>query len=373
MTQRIDHRTLHLQLFPMSVPNAPNVGEGVLATWGALSDSETTEMPSLCLCPGEVGELLIRLEHRGEQPLPYHLRVQGNIPPTWYSLHTEGHELQPDRTTEAVVRFRPDPDFFETRTGLAPDQTLMLDYQGEVRVHRGLAPDPASDRTVERLSERSSERSSELLASDPFRIFLRPRSLYPEFLPAVYQEVDFIGRFLKIFEQSFEPTVNTLQTMWAYLDPLTAPETLLPFLAQWVGWQNEAAWSVAQQRSLIRRAMEIYRWRGTRKGLLFYLHIYTGLPMSDPTRSPFQQPIQIHTAAGRGFVLGETVIGPTALLGGGKPWHFVVKLCPNADQWLDERLVRTIIEQEKPAVCTYDLEIAPVTAVLALTQETIHA
>lgn len=360
MTQQIDHRTLRLQLFPMSVPDAPNVGEAAIATWGALADSETTRMPSLCLCPGEVGELLIRLEHRGEQPLPYHLRVQGNMPPAWYSLHTEGHELQPDRPTEAVVRFHPDPAFFETRTGLAPEQTLMLDYQGEIRVHRGLA------------SERASDRTPELLASDPFRIFLRPRSLYPEFLPAVYREVDFIGRFLKIFEQSFEPTVNTLQTMWAYLDPLTAPATLLPFLAQWVGWQNEAAWTVAQQRSLIRRAMEIYRWRGTPKGLQFYLHIYTGLPLSDPTRSLSQQPIQIHTAAGRGFVLGETDLGPTAILGGGKPWHFTVKLCPNADQWIDETLVRTIIEQEKPAVCTYDLEIAPVTAALAPTQETVH-
>ena len=178
--------------------------------------------------------------------------------------------------------------------------------------------------------------------------------------------MDFIGRLLKIFEQSFEPTVNTLQSLWAYLDPLTAPEALLPFLAQWVGWHNEVTWSVAQQRSLIRRAMEIYRWRGTKRGLQLYLHLYTGLPLTDPTRSPQQQPIQVNSAIQHGFILGESDLGPTAILGGGRPFHFNVTLRPNAGQFLDETLVRSIIDQEKPAVCTYDLEIAPI-------EEPVHA
>jgi len=182
----------------------------------------------------------------------------------------------------------------------------------------------------------------------------------------VYQEIDFIGRLLKVFEQSFEPAVSTWQTLWAYLDPLTAPESLLPFLAQWVGWQNEVTWSVAQQRSLIRRAMEIYRWRGTKRGLQLYLHLYTGLPQHDPARSPQQQPIQITSAIQHGLVLGKSDFGPNAILGGGKPFHFNVTLRPNQGQFLDEALVRSIIDQEKPAVCTYDLEIAPI-------EELVHA
>lgn len=352
---RSDRRTVHLQLLPISVPNPPNIGEADLATWGALANTKSRLNPSLIVCPGEVGELVIRLEHRGELPLPYHIRVHGNIPTDWYSLHTEGFQLESDRATEAVVRFCPNAQFFETREGLSHGQTLVLDYQGEVRVHRGLA----------------SDRSPELLASNTFQLFMRPRSLYPQFLPAVYQEVDFIGRFLKIFEQSFEPTVNTFQAMWAYLDPLTAPEALLPFVSQWVGWKNEAAWSISQQRSLIRRALEIYKWRGTRKGLQFYLHLYTGLPMHDSTRSSYQQPIQIQGATRRGFVMGETALGAAAKLGGGRPFHFSVKLCPPADRRLDETLVRTIIEQEKPAVCTYDLEISPISVEIAPSQEEI--
>lgn len=343
MSQRADRRVLSLQLLPLSVPDPPPTGESLLATWGPLVDVTKPKVPGLCLCPGEVGELLIRLEHRGETDLAYRLQVYSDIPPAWYRFRTEGSELRRDRPTEAVIRFCPDADFFEQRQGIAPDGNLDLDYQGEVRVY-----------TV------SDGQPSNLLASEPFRLFLRPRSLYPQFLPAVYREVDFIGRLLKIFEQSFEPAVQTLQTLWAYLDPLTAPETLLPFLAQWVGWHNEATWSIVQQRSLIRRAMEIYRWRGTRRGLSLYLHLYTGLPLADPNRSAYQQPIQIYEAFQRGLVLGESEFGPTAILGGGKPFHFTVRLCPTIGQFLDEALVRTIIEQEKPAFCTYDLEIAPV-------------
>ncbi|MDX2097624.1 MAG: phage tail protein, partial [Leptolyngbyaceae cyanobacterium bins.59] len=240
--------------------------------------------------------------------------------------------------------------FFEATDTLNPEQAFTLDYRGDVRVHRRL----------------DTGEPGELLTSAAFQVFLRPRSLYPQFLPAVYREIDFIGRFLKIFEESFEPAVQTLQTLWAYLDPLTAPEALLPFLAQWVGWHNEANWSISQQRSLIRRAMEIYRWRGTRHGLQLYLHLYTGLPMRDPTRPSHQQPIQIHDAFDLGLVLGKSDLGPAALLGDGKPFHFTVRLCPTAGRFLDEGLVHAIIEQEKPAFCTYELKIVPI-------EEPIHA
>ncbi|HEY9907146.1 MAG TPA: phage tail protein, partial [Thermosynechococcaceae cyanobacterium] len=294
------------------------------------------------------------------QPLNYCLQVSGSIPLSWYRLYTEGSELRREHPTEAVVRFCPEADFFEARQALQPEQTLQLNYQGEVRLHSLV-----EGGLIEEESEQDTH-PGELLASEPFRLHLRPRSLYPQFLPAAYREVDFIGRLLKIFEQSFEPTVNTLQTLWAYLDPLTAPEALLPFLAQWVGWQNEVTWSIEQQRSLIRRAMEIYRWRGTKRGLQLYLHLYTGLPLTVSGRSPHQQPIQINSAIQHGFILGESNLGPTAILGGGRPFHFNVTLRPDRGQFLDEALVRLIIDQEKPAVCTYDLEIVPI-------EEPVHA
>lgn len=360
MSQRADHRTLTLQLVPLAVLDPPPMGETVLATWGALADAATPTLPSLCLCPGEVSELLVRLEHRGDRPLDYRLHVVGDMPHHWFSLYTEGSALQPAHPSEAVVRFRPDADFFESQQALTPEEILALRYQGEVRVY---SVPPTVEDPLDPLDQPAPTSgtlpSGSLLASEPFCLVVRPRSLYPQFLPAVYREVDFIGRFLKIFEQSFEPAVQTLQSLWAYLDPLTAPETLLPFLAQWVGWHNEAQWTVAQQRSLIRRAMEIYRWRGTRKGLQLYLHFYTGLPLLDRRYPADQQPIQITEALQHGFVLGQTALGASAILGGGKPFHFIVTLRPPVGHGLDEALVRSIIEQEKPVFCTYDLEIMP--------------
>ena len=47
--------------------------------------------------------------------------------------------------------------------------------------------------------------------------------------------------------------------------------------------------------------------------------------------------------------------------GGGRPFHFSVILRPPSSARLDEGLVRTIIEQEKPAFCTYELAILPAT------------
>jgi phage tail-like protein len=74
-------------------------------------------------------------------------------------------------------------------------------------------------------------------------LHVRPDSRYLKFLPTVYREVDLIGRLLKVFEQSLDPAIQTLEMLWAYLDPLTAPEALLPFLAYWVGWPSDVNWS----------------------------------------------------------------------------------------------------------------------------------
>jgi len=46
------------------------------------------------------------------------------------------------------------------------------------------------------------------------------------------------------------------------------------------------------------------------------------------------------------------------MLGSGRPFHFTVRLRPEPGKQIDERLVRDIIEREKPAFCTYDLLIS---------------
>ena len=198
-----------------------------------------------------------------------------------------------------------------------------------------------------------------LLRAVPFTLYLRPRSLYLDFLPGLYREMDFVGRLLKIFELAFEPDVRTLEGLWAYFNPRLAPEGLLPFLAHWVGWQISPDLTLAQQRDLIARALEIYRWRGTRRGLRLSLHLATGLPLEggeDHTEPPA---ISIQETFGSGLVLGEAHLGQDSIVGGTNPFHFNVVLRQRPGVDLDETLIRRTIEREKPAFCTYGLTILP--------------
>ena len=61
---------------------------------------------------------------------------------------------------------------------------------------------------------------------------------------------------------------------------------------------------------------------------------------------------------------GAAHIGEDAILGGGRPFYFTVYLRPDDVSQIDEGLVRTVIEQEKPAFCTYDLFVQPCEIVL---------
>lgn len=248
---------------------------------------------------------------------------------------------------EAVLYFQLAADFFEAQDALGPAEFLILDYQGQLIVHYAQS-DPSQD----------SDQPPALPYRDAanFDLHVRPRSLYRNFVPELYREVDFIGRLLKIFEQTFEPAVQTLDTLWAYLDPLMAPRALLPFLAHWVGWPLMPGIPVNRQRQLIQQAMTLYRWRGTRRGLRLYLHLYTDLPLDDD-RSEAEKHICIQEVLGPGFVVGAAQLGQDTLIGGGQPYHFIVYLRPDTPEQLDSNLIHQIIAQEKPAFCTYDLYI----------------
>lgn len=330
-------QSLQVQLTPMQVPDANPVS--VQLGWPTATDAFTPFEQQLKIVPGEPSELVVQVQNNSQLTLLIQFHISGDFPLTWCQVGTEGHALPAGQRTEAVLYFDIPPGFFEARQTLQPGQSHSINYQGQVQIYAGTtSPD-------------------NLMAAQAFSLHVRPHSRYLNFLPAVYHEVDFIGRFLKLFEQSFDPTTQILASMWAYLDPLTAPEALLPFLAQWVGWRNEENWSSQQRRKLIRHAMEIYRWRGTRKGLRHYLHLYTGLPLEeDADIEESRKHISIQETFSRGFLINDTYLGQeSARIGGGKPFHFTVTL--RTPQALDEQLIHKIIAQEKPAFCTYDLRI----------------
>ena len=327
MTQAISKTTLTVQMTSMApLEKVETV---------SLRGQETTQIAetSLLLYPGEPGEILVRVENVSDRALQWRLNLGGDVPDQWHSGEQPLRELAAQTKADVSLVFTAPLDFFEHQNALENGTRLQLNYQCEIEVSE-----------VREAGARS-------IVYQVFTLHIRPRVSYLDFLPAFYAETDFFERFLAVIEQTFDPYVQTIDTLWAYLDPRTAPESMLPFLAHWVGWKLEPDWDVERQRHLIRNAIELYRWHGTRRGLQHYLSLYTGLPCQD-------EYVSIEEAFSGGFTFGNCQIGQSAMMGGGRPFHFMVRLRPeHPDQIIDESLVRMVIEREKPPFCTYDLSI----------------
>ncbi len=172
----------------------------------------------------------------------------------------------------------------------------------------------------------------------------RPSS-YLKYLPAIYGEDDFTGRFLSIFESILTPIERTIDQGHFYLDPMMAPEALLPWLASWVNLVLDDQWSIERRRQLIGAAVKLYRMRGTRKGLSEYLEIYTGA---------HPEIVENHG----GIVLGPaTQLGFNTVLGEGMDHCFTVIIELDPSSGVNVQKVREIIEAEKPTHVAYHLEI----------------
>lgn len=159
-------------------------------------------------------------------------------------------------------------------------------------------------------------------------------SSYLQYLPPIYQEDPFVGRFLLIFESILDPIDRVIDQIHHYFDPLLAPEPLLPWLASWVDLVLNEKWSLERRRALVRHAADLYRWRGTRRGVSEYIRIYTGFTpiIDEPERERS----------------GEAALPPHVFR--------VVLDVPDPDS-INRELLETIIEVEKPAHTGYILEI----------------
>jgi phage tail-like protein len=148
-----------------------------------------------------------------------------------------------------------------------------------------------------------SERAS--AARKHFRQVLRSsgqgtNSIYMSFLPDIYQENDFLRRFLLIFEDIWEPLEQRQDNIQMYFQPLTCPTAFLPWLANWLGFSLDPHWPEMRQRRLLAQAMDMYRWRGTHYGLTRMLEVCTGVTpvITENEREPFVFHIEIPVTAG---------------------------------------------------------------------------
>ena len=95
-------------------------------------------------------------------------------------------------------------------------------------------------------------------------------------LPGLYADNDFVQRFVSAFDTILAPLFLTLDCLPAYLDPQLAPEDFLDWLAGWVGLVVDEGWTIERRRELVSRAVELHRWRGTRRGLAEHVALVTG-------------------------------------------------------------------------------------------------
>ncbi|MDZ4877441.1 MAG: hypothetical protein CLLPBCKN_006876 [Chroococcidiopsis cubana SAG 39.79] len=358
---------IRLELTPMmELPEAVAQTDLFL---GELRQTATAQQKnqSFTLHPGEPTCVIVQIENWEVSSVQLIVWVKGNFPHNWCQLVPEtpkqiantrssDDKAQPidSKAIEIPAKGKwsgelliciPD-NFFEDWQAIESGNTKRLDinFQGNVSVYT-------------RNSYNHQSGAAPFMAQVDFDLCVRPHSNkgYVGKLPQIYREQDFVNRFIGMLEQAFDPVVNSFNSMWANLDPLTCPQALLPFLAHWVAWPESADWRLNQQRRLIRRAVELYRWRGTRKGLRLYLHLYTGLPLDDDIPQEANKHISIIEPFSSGWVLGKSRLGVDTVLGGGKPYHFIVRLRCEDSSTIDEQLVRRIIDSEKPAFCTYEL------------------
>ena len=193
---------------------------------------------------------------------------------------------------------------------------------------------------------------------------------YLEYLPSLYEQDSFMGRFLMLFESFWGPIDHQISNLHNYFDPDLTPARFLPWLATWFDLVLDDNWSEAQQRELLNTVIWLYRRRGTRVALQRYLEIFT------------QNPVEILEKRAKNMLLGSKArLGVGVALGtSNMPHTFTVRVRLNEIQAPAEMneedgarevarlekqrltLINRMIVTEKPAHTSYRLEILPSTA-----------
>lgn len=96
------------------------------------------------------------------------------------------------------------------------------------------------------------------------------------YLPALYQEDRFAQALTSGLDEVLSPLIASLDNLGAYLEPDVAPDDFLAWLGGWVGMDLDEDWPEERRRALVRRAVEIFRIRGTAAGLRAHIELVTG-------------------------------------------------------------------------------------------------
>ena len=184
-----------------------------------------------------------------------------------------------------------------------------------------------------------------------------------ENLPAIYRRSDAAGRNLVrdvcfVFEHMFDSVDTNLVDGWRFYDPYVTPLEFLNWLSRWTAFTLDLDWPEAQKRALIKRAVDLYRIRGTRRGLTLFLRLFSEHePDIEENKWPFRgfrvEPEDATDGARIGI---DSVILPPVDLA-----HcFIITMPIKFETVTPEMVIRIhqIITMEKPAHTHYYLQFA---------------
>lgn len=177
---------------------------------------------------------------------------------------------------------------------------------------------------------------------DRLRVYY-PRETFLSYLPAVYQEEedsrDFLERFLALYGTLFDSVESAIDHMSRSFDRELVSGSRLRWLASWIGIDSDEHWTDEWVRKLLRAAPDLYRYRGTRRGIELLVETLTGT--TPVIVEPFQFQRMRDNAELRQL---------TERLYTDDPHTFTLLLHPGQARSDKERvLLRGLVEEHKPA------------------------
>ena len=180
---------------------------------------------------------------------------------------------------EELIRFRAELVTQDDRPAppLRPDDTIILHVpvRGYLRflpaVYQGAIPAERQDKVrADEVSERGwgLDRPS----NDSRR-------------NVTQENTESLKRFLFVFHHLMTTVVDSIEELPELTNPLTTDPQFLPWVASWVSFSLDESLPLYQQRELVRRAIRLYRKRGTREGMEEIVRVLTGAPARVEQRS----------------------------------------------------------------------------------------
>ncbi len=137
----------------------------------------------------------------------------------------------------------------------------------------------------------------------------RHASSWLQYLPAVYSDDPFLGRFLLLFESVYAPDEWIVDNFDLYLDPKLTPAEWLRWLGGWVDIFVPPTLPEERQRAIVKELPQLFMGRGSKGSLARHLELAFGVEpkIEEPNDKPYTFTVKLklgkdgNTSANRGI------------------------------------------------------------------------